>query len=368
MGKRRIVCYNGLMVSEFEVALFDRHLRVGLRQGATADFHYRWLRNACDQDRHPVTRERTVCSSELPDVLEVDRAFVAENALHVVWRHDARESVFDLGWLEEHAYARDRDVVERPPSDVSRYEVTGVSLDEQIDAAHRAVLDRGAGIVRALPGADPEAETERIVARLVAGGLRVIETHFGRIEDLRTDNTTNANTDQLGYTDAKIDLHTDQPFLDEPPRFQVLQSIRAAEAGGESALVDAERAAAYLASQDVEAYEILRSTPVTFHRKQQKFERVVRAPILGEDGRGGFRVRFSYFTLAPHDLPFERMEPFYRAYDRFARLVRDPRHQLRFLLGPGDFVIYDNHRMLHARTAFTGARWVRGVYFDAAAP
>ena len=34
----------------------------------------------------------------------------------------------------------------------------------------------------------------------------MVETHFGRIEDLRTDNTTNQNTDQLGYTDAAINL------------------------------------------------------------------------------------------------------------------------------------------------------------------
>jgi gamma-butyrobetaine dioxygenase/trimethyllysine dioxygenase len=58
------------------------------------------------------------------------------------------------------------------------------------------------------------------------------------------------------------------------------------------------------------------------------------------------------------------MEAFYRAYQRFQRIVHDPAHHLRFLLGPGDFVLYDNHRMLHARTSFTGPRWVRGVYFD----
>lgn len=48
-------------------------------------------------------------------------------------------------------------------------------------------------------------------------GASVVETHFGRIEDLRTDNTTNQNTDQLGYTDAAINLHTDQPFIADPP-------------------------------------------------------------------------------------------------------------------------------------------------------
>ena len=37
-----------------------------------------------------------------------------------------------------------------------------------------------------------------------------------------------------------------------------------------------------------------------------------------------------------------------------------------FRLEAGDFLLYDNWRMLHARTSFTGARWVRGVYFDEA--
>jgi gamma-butyrobetaine dioxygenase len=58
------------------------------------------------------------------------------------------------------------------------------------------------------------------------------------------------------------------------------------------------------------------------------------------------------------------MDAWYRAHDRFARVVRDPRNQARFTLDPGDFVLYDNHRMLHGRTGFRGARWVRGVYFD----
>jgi hypothetical protein len=59
-----------------------------------------------------------------------------------------------------------------------------------------------------------------------AGGWKVVPTHFGRIEDLRTDNTTNKNTDQLGYTDAAVDLHTDQPFIAKPPRFQCVWPVK----------------------------------------------------------------------------------------------------------------------------------------------
>ena len=43
------------------------HLRIYFSEAAGdhADFHYLWLRHNCDHDRHPQTRERVVCSSEL---------------------------------------------------------------------------------------------------------------------------------------------------------------------------------------------------------------------------------------------------------------------------------------------------------------
>ena len=58
-----------------DVELFDSFLRVPLPSGR-ADFHYRWLRHNCDVDRHPTTRERTVCSSELPEDVHATRAHV----------------------------------------------------------------------------------------------------------------------------------------------------------------------------------------------------------------------------------------------------------------------------------------------------
>jgi gamma-butyrobetaine dioxygenase/trimethyllysine dioxygenase len=325
-----------------------------------ADFHLRWLRHNCDLDRHPQTGERTVDSSELPDALHAE-AEVEGDTLRVTWAHDGRTSRYPLGWLEEHAYARDRKEAP-PPNDLARIEIAGqgLSLDERVRRALANLDAHGAAIVRAGRGDAPAEETtEGIVDAFAAAGLSVIPTHFGRIEDLRTDNTTNQNTDQLGYTNAAVDLHTDQPFLAVPPRLQLLQSIRAADVGGENYVVDAFAAARYLASFDAEAAELLRTTPVRFHRKQRSFEKLHVSPILEAE-----RVRYSYFTMAPHHLPFERMEAWYRAYDRFARVVRDPRHQLRFALSPGDFLLYDNHRMLHARTAFSGPRWVRGIYFD----
>lgn len=349
------------------VELGGAWLRVTFSDGHRGDFHLRWLRHNCDRARHPQTGERTLCSSELADDLRALSAWVHEGRLHVIWSPDAHESRYALGWLRAHAYALDRLEVPPPPRDVARLTVESAGRSPaDVVAEALAVLGRhGAVVLRRTgqPSGAPEDETEPLIETLAAVGLDVIGTHFGRIEDLRTDNVTNQNTDQLGYTDATIQLHTDQPFLDDPPRYQLLQSLREADEGGDNFIVDAEAAFAYLASLDADAAARLRATPVTFHRQQKAFERVVVSPLVGER-EGRFFIRYSYFTLSPFRLPFAEVESWYRAYDRFARLVRDPAHQYRFRLRPGDWLLYDNHRMLHARTGFRGPRWVRGVYFN----
>jgi hypothetical protein len=328
-----------------------------------SDFHLRWLRHNCDLDRHPITGERVIESADLPDLLAVDEAAIDDGVLRVRWIHDQRVSRFPLAWLRAHAYAVNRNAAPRPPSLVAKLEIEGGGGPAAVIDQVLAQLERtGAALVRREVLA-PESETETWIGLFEGRGLRVISTHFGRIEDLRTDNTTNANTDQLGYTDAAIELHTDQPFLDSVPRYQLLQGIRSADEGGETLLADAEAAFDYLASLDRDAAERLVATPVRFHRRQRNFQREVIAPIITRrDGR--FQVRSSYFTAAPYQLPFNEMESWYRAHDRFVRLLRDPRHHYRFRIAPGDTLIYDNHRMVHGRTAFRGPRWVRGVYFD----
>ena len=345
-------------------------LRVAFGSGtpAHADFHWFWLRHQCDCCRHPQTRERTLRPSDVP--LEITPRSVALSPdfarLFVVWPEGegGHASEYALDWLRAHAYAPDAAEIALPPSDTAAVELRAQALGSQAALAHAclerllasgAVLVRGAG-----------ADTEALIDTFIAQGLRVIPTHFGRIEDLRTDNTTNQNTDQLGYTDAAVDLHSDQPFLAEPPRFQMLHCMQPADEGGDSQVADARAAAEYLRRTDEHAFALLSSVPIRFHRVQKSFEKLHVSPLLELRDGALFRVRSSYFTMAPQQLEFARMEAWYRAYQRWERLVTAPSHSYRFRLEAGDFLLYDNWRMLHARTRFRGARWVRGVYFDPA--
>src|SRR5690606_3671483 len=125
-------------------------------------------------------------------------------------------------------------------------------------------------------------------------------------------------------------------------RYQLIHSIRAAEEGGESMLADGLAAALYMRDHDVLSFRLLCEVSVRFHRKQKNFESLYTGPLLRVSGQR-FQMRSSYFTMAPHQIPFVQMEAWYRAHDRFVRLLRNPAHHYRFLLMPGDFLLYDNH-------------------------
>jgi len=305
------------------------------------------------------------------------------NELEVDWDSvgdlPSHKSTYPLSFLFENSYSWNRVEVPPPPSDLSLVEIDFKELKEKYPstseeqplssegmnqyrhACGRKLQEYGCIVVR-----NRGLDTEEIIKDFLQDTNNVIPTHFGRIEDLRTDNTTNKNTDQLGYTDAPVNLHTDQPFIANPPGMQILQCITPATLGGENAVVDAVKTANYLRQFDPEAYQMLVSTPVRFYRQQKEFQSLHVSPILRVDDNGNVvQVRYSYFTYAPHIVPFEQMESWYRAYNKFAALVRDRQNQYFFALQSGDFVLYDNHRMLHARTGFSGPRHMRGVYLPA---
>ncbi len=110
--------------------LHENWLRVsfGAEKG-TADFHYRWLRHNCDKELHPITRERLLCSSQLPDNITTRNARVEDNTLLIEWEPSGHKSAYPLKWLDAHAYARNR-VDHPPPRDAEAISITTDNISE----------------------------------------------------------------------------------------------------------------------------------------------------------------------------------------------------------------------------------------------
>jgi gamma-butyrobetaine dioxygenase len=331
-----------------------------------------WLRDSCAcgecRDRH--SGQRLLSITDLPASIAVDSVTVSGDMVEVVFGPYKHRAVFDAGWLARSAADCPAAPDERTETAKLLWAAGQIAPDLPegnwprylIDAAHReeclrALLTDGFVLLHDVP-ADPGT----VLA--VAGSLGFVrETNYGRLFDVRIE----VIPDNLAFTGLAIAPHTDNPYRDPVPTVQLLHCLSSAADGGESGLVDGFFAAARLRAEDPAAFDLLAGTPVTFAYSDATADLRATRPMIGTDPVGRIReIRFNNRSLLPVRLPPGQLAGFYPAYRAFAELISRPELMLTFRLSPGDCIVFDNTRILHARTAFaaTGQRHLQGCYAD----
>jgi gamma-butyrobetaine dioxygenase len=172
--------------------------------------------------------------------------------------------------------------------------------------------------------------------------------------------------ENLAYSDLGLGLHTDNPYREPVPGFQVLHALIASREGGESLFADGFALAEHLRSTDPDAFAQLTQTPVPFLYRSKDAELYAERPLIQLSCRGDVTaVHYNNRSIAPLRLSAHDARLFYAAYRRFAALLRDPRLQVKYRLDTGDLVAFDNQRILHGRTGFSSAKYprhLRGCY------
>ncbi|KUJ41138.1 TauD/TfdA family dioxygenase [Streptomyces sp. NPDC093228] len=335
-----------------------------------------WLRDNCPcaECRDPRSGQKLFQITALPTGLRVGRAGTAagtpDPAVEVVWQPDGHRSVYPVAWLAANRPGRTdhgdlrtehgkelwtaRDIAGRlPAADWADY------LDKPGVRARmlESVLRLGFMLLREVP----QREEQVLEVAETFGYVR--ETNYGKLFDVRVEPDPN----NLAFTSVAITPHTDNPYRDPVPTLQLLHCLVNDADGGDSGLVDGFAAAAMLRREDPEAFEVLTRTPVPFVFRDAGTELRADRPLIGTDSLGRVReVRFNNRSISTLRLPAEELEHFYAAYRTFAELLLRPELQLDLRLTPGDCLVFDNTRLLHARTAFAqdGARHLQGCYAD----
>ena len=194
------------------------------------------------------------------------------------------------------------------------------------------------------------------------------ETNFGALFNVRS--TPEAN--DLAYTSIALDPHTDNPYRSPVPGIQLLHCLVNETRGGLSTLVDGFAVAQALRGQHPAAFDILSRTPVRFRYIDVDCELTASAPPIELDVTGAlkaihFSPRLDYVPLFGR----EALAAYYEARRLFDHRLRAPDFEIRFLLKPGDLVMFDNCRLLHGRTGFDpaeGLRHLQGAYIDIDGP
>ena len=329
-----------------------------------------WLRDncSCAACRHPGNGQKLYEIVDVPQGLAVREAALDERRnLQVTWS-DGHRSTYTGQWLVDH----DLDPQAR------RLRAAGVQLwrssiaEDMPEVDWPALLDSttielawleryralGFGVIKnvaRVPGTVAE-----VGDRL--GFVRV--TNYGRLFDVMSiPNPTN-----LAYTAVGLGVHSDNPYRDPSPGVQLLHCLESDAPGGETQLVDGFSAAEILRDEDAGAFELLSTLPMTFRYADASNDLVARQTLISTDADGFVRaVHFNNRSADWLDAPAESVDAWYRAYQRFAHILKRPDLELVFRLAPGDCVVMQNDRTLHGRTAFDpnrGRRHLQGCYVD----
>jgi gamma-butyrobetaine dioxygenase len=337
--------------------------------GAVSEFASIWLRDNLREDRDPHSGQRLVDIADLPDAPKIRSASTDATTVRVEWENDARRASFDLEWLALHDFgaARPR------PEFATRLWLEGARLDAARDFARTTLAEAcGNPTVRlnwltrllqdgiAFLEGVPSHEEAILEAMSLVG--RVAETNYGLVFDVRSV----PQPENLAYSDLGLGLHTDNPYREPVPGFQVLHALIASRDGGESLFADGFALAEHLRSTDPDAFAQLTQTPVPFLYRSKDAELYAERPLIQLSCRGAVTaVHYNNRSIAPLRLSAHDARPFYAAYRRFAALLRESQFQLTYRLATGDLVAFDNQRTLHGRTAFSSAKYprhLRGCY------
>jgi gamma-butyrobetaine dioxygenase len=334
-----------------------------------------WLRDNCPcaECLDPASGQKLKDITELPEDVAVSATEDAGESVVVTFAPDGHRSVFSRSWLAAHALdgpdADGHDGDGRTEDDKELW--LPADLDRLPEASWPGYLGEPADRASALDAVlrwgfvllhDVPAEPGMVLEVAASFGF-VRETNYGRLFDVRVE----PRPGNLAFTSRRILPHTDNPYRDPVPTVQLLHCLHAADDGGQTGLVDGFAAAAQLRATDRETFDLIAGTPVPFGYKDKSTELRASQPLIQLSPRGRIRgVRFNNRSAQPLRRPYPEVVAFYTAYRRWAELLARPERQLNLRLAPGDCLIFDNTRVLHARTAFsvTGGRHLQGCYAD----
>lgn len=353
----------------------DNKLIVHWNDQHQSTFHYIWLRDncRCALCGDPELGKKRLRIIDIPEDVQPESVTVTDGReVHIVWRHDRHNSTYTARWLRRHCYSakaraerRFRPVLwdSRIVDHLPRVDYAAVMAGQaQRLRMLQQIRDYGICLVNNVPPRQGELET-------FAQSLSIIvETDAGKVFEIVVKPEERFNS--VAHLRSDLIPHNDDSYRDAFPSIIFFHCLVAnPDNGGQSTFVDGLQIAARLRRDDPMGFALLSRYAVSFCKRQgDQVHMEASSPLINLDGEGNITgVRISNLFVAPLDLPEDIVEPFYRAYRKLMALYTDPHYQLILGLRPGDLVIFDNHRILHGRTAIEADnqdRHLRHCYGD----
>lgn len=355
----------------------DRHLVIEGHGSGEGRLHALWLRDACGcgSCRRASTNERLFDPTGLGrslTLVSVDplQPASAEEPVEISFSdgHSSRFPLTDL--LAAADYSTNGSSVRPDPLTEARLSSSTTLFETKVEALEHtlaelldAVWFDGLAMVR---GVEPTEAGLLSVAEQIGP---VMPTNYGITWSFEAEVPPAGGPISRVESRDALRMHADLPYRANPPGVQLNLGVSAASKGGASTFVDAYTMAERVRAVDPRAWELLTTVPFTYPYRRPGVDLSGGGPMvgLGPDGRYGI-VRRAPDLVGSPQVSTEDATDLYRALALWQELVDNPANQLQVRLEEGDLVIFDNHRLLHGRTAFElqpgERRCLMGCYLD----
>ena len=315
--------------------------------------------------------QRLFSVKDLPSSVTIEKAYKDyKGNVCVMFQPENHLSVFSQKWLRENCYELNSHFEDRSEKQKKLWQKDSFdnglpfisyesmrSDDTSKVLALRSLRDSGFFVLNDVPTQD--GQVLKVISEL--GFTR--ETNYGALFEVRTE----INPNNLAYTNLGLGSHTDNPYRDPVPTVQLLHCLESSTEGGDSILVDGFKAASILLDESEENFLTLTSSWINYRFTDSKTDLRSRVPMIEiNDNNEIIKVRYNNRSIDTIKVPKDKMRSFYKAYRHWSEVIERDELKIQFRLSEGNLMLFDNTRVMHARTKFskTGKRHLQGAYTD----
>ncbi|KAI0442611.1 hypothetical protein F4803DRAFT_550921 [Xylaria telfairii] len=314
--------------------------------------------------------QRNFNTFDLPEDISPEQVIPTEDGLKIIWSHDSHMSFYTWDFLEPYIKQGRPDDEVIPltyfgaggyPDSTIEYSEFRKDVTRAVGLLTNKIWHGGYASVVGVP-TDSAKPTEDLLRTISL----IRPTHYGEFYDFIPDQAL-ADT---AYSNVALGAHTDCTYFSEPPGIQTFHLLsHTGGDGGLSLLVDGFHAAAKLKEEDPDSYDILTRFPIHSHASGNKGIAIAPDqpyPVIQHIQRKAVphRIRWNPDDrgVIPLGCKTSEME-WYKAARKWNEILKRKDMEYWFQLEPGRVLLFNNWRVLHGRSAFTGLRRMCGAYF-----